>query len=142
MNRLATIAPKLSQTLRNTDTAKLQSVKLAACNYVIQNTNEPPSELVSHALQQLNESGSLSKDIRDKLAAIAYGLDEKYFQFYEEDPEDEDAYLPFLTKARTLNAIAYAGEDDPYDSAVEAIYEICMVTRDRDSFIAYLESLL
>lgn len=142
MSRLDSIAPQLSKALSNLEADRLKSVKLAACKYAIESLNHQPGDLVAYATNELAESGKLSKDIRDRLASIAYTLDERYYALSEDEPDDEEAYMPFLSQARALNAIAYAGEDDPFESASEAIYEASQAVKDSGAFFAYINSLI
>ncbi|MBX9725179.1 MAG: hypothetical protein K2X81_27495 [Candidatus Obscuribacterales bacterium] len=141
MNRLETIAPNLYKMLREVDAAKLQSLKMAACNYINPVLDQFPNDIISQAKAELMERGKLSKTIREELETLAYSFDEQYYPIYEANPGNESAYMPFFTQARAINAVSYAGEADSIESAVEAIYEAAQAVKNRKVFLEYLESL-
>lgn len=143
MNRLEVIAPGLFQMLRKADSAKLTALKIAACDYVfpvLKLTGEE-SKLLFEARTCLIETGKLPDKLRSKIEDLADAMDAQYFPLYEADPQNKDAYMPFFTQACALHAMSYAGENDPYESAVEAIYEAAQAAENRSTFLEYLEAM-
>jgi hypothetical protein len=143
LNRLEVIAPRLSKLLRAADPVKQQALKLAACKYVMPLLDPTDGKLVSGAVAELLQTGRLPKETREKLEDLAYSFDEQYFPLYEADPNNEAAYMPFFRQACILHAVSYAGEDDPYQSASESIYEAAQALgkSNCDPFLQYLESI-
>ncbi|RKT22483.1 hypothetical protein B0G69_5947 [Paraburkholderia sp. RAU2J] len=80
----------------------------------------------------LRQGKRYSHDLKDRLGALTDQLDEYYFQLKEQADEAVDSadrerftseYRDYFGKARALAALSFAGGQDGFEAATEAIYE-------------------
>src|SRR5947209_3184809 len=130
MKRLETLSAELVEKLCRAPPAKQRKATLAACEFAIVHSKlENP--LVQEALTSLRASGEFSPQHPAQLEALAARLDEEYLDLHEAAEEGRATtadYLPAFEKALAVAALAFAGNEDPFEASTEAVYEAAIAT--------------
>jgi len=144
MTRLETLSPELVRKLQNTTTEKQRAATLAACEFAVTHaTVDYP--LVDKSLEKLRSSGVLNPKEIAELDALAAQLDEEYFTLQEAAEEGRVGagdYMRVFGRARAVAALSFAGGEDPFHAATDAIYEASATTDDKIEFVVYVQSML
>ena len=79
------------------------------------------------------------------LDTLVAQLDDEYFQLQEAEEEGQassEDYMRVFGQARAVAAVAFAGGDDPFEAATEAIYEAAATTDNQGDLVAQIEEAL
>lgn len=134
MDRLESVSPDLYQILRSCPPAALRSCAITAAKIALDETGGQ-DESTKAVFQQI-ESGkygdsSLSREVQKE----SDESEDRYFKA-EEAEDNGDAplnteSLVYFSRARALSAVVYAGSENAFSGAVEAIYEAISSVDDR-----------
>lgn len=144
MTRLETLSPDLAVKMQRASAAKQRAASLAACEFAISHAKvEHP--LVKQALKKVRAAGVLTPKEKAELDALAAQLDEEYFALQEAAEEGQassEDYMRVFGQARAVAALAFAGGEDAFQAATEAIYEAAATTDDKEELSARILSVL
>jgi hypothetical protein len=144
MTRLETLSPDLAGKLRRASAAKQRAASLAASAFAISRAKaEHP--LVEKALKKVRAAGVFTPKEKAELDALAAQLDEEYFALQEAAEEGRastEDYIRMFGQARAVAALSFAGGEDAFQSATEAIYEAAATTDDKEELFARILSAL
>jgi hypothetical protein len=144
MTRLETVSSDLVEKLRHSAASKQRAAALAACRFAVSKA-DVAQVAAAEALETIQKSGTLSGQQKAALDALVAQLDEEYFQLQEAAEEGRastDDYLKVFGQARAVAALTFAGGDDPFDAATEAIYEATATTDDQEELLTLVEAEL
>ncbi len=144
MTRLDSLSADLTDKLRRASSAKQRAASLAALEFAIARA-EVEHPLVEKALEKVRTAGVLTPKEKAELDALAAQLDEEYFALQEAAEEGRastEDYMRVFGQARAVAALSFAGGDDPFQAATEAIYEAAATTDDKEDLTALIESAL
>jgi hypothetical protein len=144
VTRLETLSPDLAGKLERASAAKQRAASLAASEFAVARAKvEHP--LVEKALTKVRATGVLTPKEKAELDALVARLDEEYFALQEAAEEGRastEDYMRVFGQARAVAALSFAGGDDPFQAATEAIYEAAATTDDKEDLAALLQSAL
>ena len=144
MTRLETLSPYLKDRLQRASAAQQRTASLTACEFAIRRA-EVQHPLVEQALVKIRAGSILTSKEKADLDSLVEQLDEEYFALQEAAAEgraSSDAYLRPFGQARAVSALSFAGEEDAFRAASEAIYEASATTDDADELVALVQSVL
>ena len=144
MSRLETMCPKLAAKLELVSAAKQRAATLVACEFAISHAKvEHP--LIDKTLKRVRAAGVLTPKEKAELDALAAQLDEEYFALQdaaEEGRASTEDYMRVFGQARAVAALFFAGGEDAFQAATEAIYEAAASTDDKEELSARVLSAL
>jgi hypothetical protein len=82
---------------------------------------------------------------KSDLDALAAQLDAEYFalqEAIEEGRASTNDYMRPFGQARAVAALSFAGREDAFQAATEAIYEAAATTDDKEELFAHILSVL
>jgi len=140
MTRLQTLAPNVSDVLKNSSAAKQRAAAVAACQFAVLRTDIGDS-IVQTALQSLITTGGLEPPLKADIEARVARLDREYFDLQDATESDrlvaEDSLKTF-GQARAAAAILAASSEDPFEAASEAIYEAAVSVNDPEPLFSLI----
>jgi hypothetical protein len=132
-SRLDLLSPNLVKKLSPAAEQKLRRITVAACKIALSRT-ELKSSLIDQSIEALEGSQSIDRwFLRQKLESYTNQLDKLQWDLREQvdsGMETMDKYLKAFGNARTINALYFALDSDPYFAAAETIYEVYAATND------------
>ena len=138
MARLSTMAPELVPLINEASEDKRQSVKLAACLFVMPLLTEVDRELLKDVSSLLLSGEPGSAPLLEKLEALAWSFDEKYLPMKE-----RREYLKYFVHARGLTGLMLALKTNSVDSVCDCFYEIAHAADDKQPlFLKFVQTLL
>lgn len=144
MSRLRTIAPDLEDQLRRATAQRQRALAIAAARYALRVMSVDDGQFV-HVLSALDRNGVLSPEDKRTLNELVEKLDDEYFALSDSTESENAVTGPALLafrKARAVSAVLFAGNDDSFDAASEAIYEATATTDDQREFFKFIEGVL
>jgi hypothetical protein len=144
MTRLETLSPDLARKLEGASVAKQRAAALAACQFAISHAqvNHP---LVKNALQRVRAASVLTPEEKAGLDGLAAQLDEEYLAMQEAADKGRVStadYMRLFGQARAVAALSFAGGEDAFHAATEAIYEAAATSDDNERFSTLIQSVL
>ncbi len=131
-NRLESLDPELSARLETASIFQLRAAALAACRFVLKNTNLN-HPILDRGLEAL-ELGNYSDDsLSAKLESFVNYLDELQWDLQEKMDEGRteiSTYLAAFHQARAANSVYFALNTDALNAATESIYEAYAATEE------------
>ena len=144
MSRLESLSPDLADKLRRASAAKQRAASLTASQYALSHAKvEHP--LVKKALDKVRTAGVLTPEEKAEIDTLAAQLDEEYLALQEAAEQGRastEDYMRVFGQARAVAALSFAGGDDAFQAATEAIYEAAATTDDKDALSARIRSVL
>ena len=144
MTRLETLTPDIADKLRRASPMKQRAASVAASEFAIAHAKvEHP--LVEKALEKLRAGGVLTPKDKAEIDALVARLDEEYFELQEAAEEGRastDHYLRVFGQARAVAALSFAGNEDAFEAATEAIYEAAATTDGKEELAALIQAVL
>jgi hypothetical protein len=144
MIRLETLFPELASKLRRASSAKQRAASFAAAEFAITRARiEHP--LVENSLEKARTACIFTSKEKADLDNLAAQLDAKYFALEEASLEGQactEDYMPIFVQARAVAALSFAGCEDAFQAATEAIYEAATTTDDKEELAAIIQSAL
>jgi len=148
MKHLQRLDPLLFDMLEQADGARLRQACVLSCEFAVA-LNEPFESLVVDALESLRQRQLYRSGVIDQLDDLMNFLDDKYFDLKERAEEagsDQEQmikqYDEYFRKARTVAALRYAADQDPFEAATETIYEAAASAPDNRVLFDSLKKLL
>jgi hypothetical protein len=144
MTRLESLSPHLADKLRRASSAKQRAAGLAASEFAIARARIK-HPVLEHAVEKVRAAGMLTPKEKAELDALSGRLDEEYFALQEAAAEggaSTENYMQLFGQARAVAALAFAGGEDAFQAATEAIYEAAATTDDKEYLVALIESAL
>jgi hypothetical protein len=132
--------------LARASAAEQRAASIAAVEFAINRAKLEDSR-VAAALATLRANQILPKKDRTDIEKLTAELDEAYFALQEaaeEGTATTEEYLAMFAKARAAAALGFAGIEDPFRAATEAIYEAAatIISDDKRELLALIESQL
>lgn len=134
--------------LEQADSARLRQACVLSCEFAVA-LNEPFESLVVDALETLRQRQLYRSGVADQLNDLMNRLDDKYFNLKERaeeaGPHQEKLtkqYDEYFRKARTVAALRYAADQNPFEAATETIYEAAASAPDNGILFDSLRKLL
>jgi hypothetical protein len=146
MLRLEDLSPELVASLRTASVAQQRAASLAACEFAVSHANIK-HRVVEKTLTKLRATGVLNPKEIGEIESLRAKLDDKYFDLQaaaEKGGGKKDEYLREFGKARAVSSLCFAGIENPFEAATEAIYEAAATIRDDDKseLFCLVESVL
>lgn len=127
---------------------RLRQACLLACEFAVA-LNEPFESLVVDALETLRLRQLYRSGVVAQLDDVMNLLDDRYFDLKERaeeaGPDQEQLtkqYAEYFRKARTVAALRYAADENPFEAATEAIYEAAASVPDNSILFDLLKKQL
>lgn len=143
-NILQGISPKLAELVEAATDEQKRAICVPICKLAVMRTglNEP---LVSKALQLLENGAFKDQQLTAALEQRFGDLDESYFaaeELYKAGKGTEDAYIALARKARAVDSVLLAFNDDPFKAATWSIYEACAALGEAEQVEAIVKDML
>lgn len=144
MVRLKALYPDLVDKLRSASDTKQRKAGLAASEFAISHAAlEHP--LVNRTLEKVRATGILTPKEKVEIDGLAEKFDDEYFAMQEAAEHGQtssDDYMQSFSKARAVAALSFAGSENAFEAATEAIYEAAATTDDQEELSALIQSVL
>ena len=141
--RLNTLSSELVAMLKNCNIEKQRLVSLLACKAVLK-LNHVENMTVISSVNFLEKNRFLTDQQRNDLDYLVAELDNQYLKI-QENPTDDDSEvksLLYFGQARAISALSFAGMEDAFIAASEAIYEASMSIDDQEVILTLVKSSL
>ena len=123
--RLDILPGNLADKIAKATDEQKRAICLAACKIAVRRTGTS-EQLVEAALRSLEKGHYEDASVTAGLKRLVDDFDAKYFdaqELYEAGKGTKEAYLAIFQKARAVNAVLFAFNDDPFMAACESLYE-------------------
>lgn len=150
MKHLQTLAPDMFSMVEQADEPHRRIVCLAVCDYAV-SKNRPLAPIAEDALTLLRSSKSYDDAMVRELDALIELFDNQYFELKDKSDEMEESpsrsevmerYKENFRKARAVAALRFAGDDDSFEAATEAIYEASASVGERQAVFELVKRIL
>ncbi len=140
--RLSTVSEELVTHLKNCSIEKQRFASLLACKAALK-LNNVDNMIVVASVDFLEKNHFLTVQQRNELDRLVAELDNQYFELQENsEKETEVMSLIYFGQARAISALSFAGVEDAFIAATEAIYEASMSIDDRDAILTLVKNSL
>ncbi|MES2793024.1 MAG: hypothetical protein V4719_25655 [Planctomycetota bacterium] len=144
MVRLEALFPDLVDKLRCASDTKQRKAGLAASEFAISHVAFEHT-LVKRILEKVRATGILTPKEKAEIDGLAEKFDDEYFAMQdaaEKEQSSSDDYMRSFGKARAVAALSFAGNENAFEAATEAIYEAAATTIDQEELFALIQSVL
>jgi len=124
-SRLELDAPDLVEQLKRLQAPQLRRVAIGAARVALEHAGVQ-NPILEEALRTLDEGHSVSEELRSKVEEVVNELDDRYFELQEAEGHFQKEHGPSAQaycRARAANAVLFAVHHDPFEAAMEALYE-------------------
>lgn len=140
--RLTAESEELVTQLKNCSIEKQRFASLLACKVALK-LNNVDNMIVVASVDFLEKNHFLTVQQRNELDRLVAELDNQYFELQENsEKETEVMSLIYFGQARAISALSFAGVEDAFIAATEAIYEASMSIDDRDAILTLVKNSL
>jgi hypothetical protein len=138
--RLNSKNPGIVQRLKQATKEQQRNAAIAAAEWALHQSNLGDAELMGIS-SKIRIVDAISPGDKVKLEVLIEQFDDEYFQAQDEGLEEAE-YLDKFSKARAVSALLFAGGDDAFNAAAEAIYEALVSTQNDSQLLDLVTKIL